>query len=224
MIVECAVNRLSQTPYSLNQTVLATTDDGEFDLVVGREYVVYAIGQRYGLEWLYVLRSGETIPWPFPSAAFVTTESSVPGRWDYHISHDNKGGSWSTLSYGEWANDPTYYDRLVDRDPVALNRFQQERLVLALGESTSSVSVRPEIIGMYDIGQNDLFVLEREIVLLNSDRLVARLCAEELVDELIFEQGDPWVVFSKGTRRRLYVYDTSLRFEDPDTDADFDLS
>lgn len=207
MRVTCLLNDLSGQSFADDERVWAESDDGQLELSLGREYVVYATEMTYGLDWLYVLPQGQDVPLRFPAAAFSVTDGSVPSGWCYQIRRGEDGQSRSVLSYPAWTDDRAYYERLLDRDASALQAFQLERINLAVDgqRGKQSASNRSEFLQKLDWGNQDLFLFAKQIILLESDELISSLNSIDPIEGIVFLQGDPWIKYADGCRKRLRI-------------------
>jgi hypothetical protein len=207
MRVKCLLTDISGQPFADDERVWRQSDDGLLDLSLGREYVVYATETMYGMDWFYVLPQGQDVPLSFPAAVFSIVDGSIPPGWCYQIRQAEDGQSRSLLSYTAWAGDKTYYERLLDRDASALQAFQLERINLAVDEQREkqSTSNRSKFLKKLDWGNQDLFLFSDRIILLESDELVSSLNSIDPIESIVFLQGDPWIEYADGCRKRFRI-------------------
>jgi len=93
-------------------------------LVLGKEYAVQAI-ERTDKETLVYLQlyDEDMYPTPWPIDFFQFSDTQPPSGW---VTAVRDGRSLST--FAAWANDPTFYERLIDgRDVVAKDTYLQYR-------------------------------------------------------------------------------------------------
>lgn len=100
----------------------------EFPLTVGCEYGVFAITVFLGTAWYYVL-DDEANPWPIwsPSALFEVVDGALPPTWIVGYRRESIEDQYPVISFPEWANDHSFYERLLDRDDTAWDVFQMRR-------------------------------------------------------------------------------------------------
>lgn len=214
MRVKCLLADISGQPFAADDRVWAWSDEGLLDLEPGREYVVYAVEQMYGLDWVYVLPQGQDLPLCFPAAVFAVVDGSVPLGWEYRIRQGEDGSSTSILSYPTWVQSREHYERLLNGDSEALRAFQVERLRLAL--YSAGTSLREEeivLLGIWTWGGQDIFLLEHEIVMLDSDKITSRVTTIGTIRNLEFRHGDPWIVYAEGQHQRVLVDERGIRLD-----------
>ncbi|WP_158710307.1 hypothetical protein [Streptomyces sp. NRRL F-5126] len=111
--------------------------DSSFPLGVGKEYVVYAITVVKDAFWYFLLDEHD-LPYPvwYPSPLFQVSDGSIPAHWVVnYISNDaspDRIGA-SLITFKEWANDPSFYERLVEGEVGAVAAFHNEKNILSGG-------------------------------------------------------------------------------------------
>jgi hypothetical protein len=121
----------SRFPEEIVDTRLGLTRNRERPLTVGAVYRVYAITVFKGLFWYYLLdNDAASYPIWYPAPLFEVADATLSRRWivNYlpNTFRPERIGT-SVIAFAEWANDPTYYERLVDGDPGAMTVFRRER-------------------------------------------------------------------------------------------------
>ena len=125
MIVTCVARSMATVPEAFVDDNRGYGRSAEFPLTVGAEYLVYAITSFTGGFWFYVL-DDDYLHWPiwYPSAVFDVSDSSLPNDWVVGQHLVNGGRVRTVLSYPAWANDPFYYEHLVDEESEAVEEFR----------------------------------------------------------------------------------------------------
>ena len=137
MKVKATGNSGSKLPSVMLDPDWGLTKESSFPLVVGKEYVVFAIAAVKDVFWYYVLDEHD-LPYPiwYPSPLFDVSDGSIPPHWvaNYspHPTRPDRVGS-SFVAFEAWATDPTFYESLVDGDSDAVVAFQDERSLLTDG-------------------------------------------------------------------------------------------
>ncbi|TFC22116.1 hypothetical protein E3O55_19020 [Cryobacterium sp. MDB1-18-2] len=100
----------------------------EFPLTVGRDYPVFAITVFLGSAWYYILNDdGHDWPTSTPSALFDVTDGSLPASWIVGYNRFTVEEQFPLISFPEWADDRGFYERLLDREPNAVQVFTARR-------------------------------------------------------------------------------------------------
>ncbi|MDQ0992555.1 hypothetical protein QFZ74_003783 [Streptomyces sp. V3I7] len=131
MKVRVIGNSGERLPLSMLDSKWGLTRDASFPLAIGKEYVVYAITVVKDAFWYYLLDEHD-LPYPvwYPSPLFQVSDGSIPAHWvvnyvSNEASSDRTGAS--LITFKEWANDPFFYERLVEGEAGAVAAFQNER-------------------------------------------------------------------------------------------------
>lgn len=92
--------------------------DGQLNLEKNREYCVYGIAFRDNSPWYYLcLGEDDESPTAYPADLFKITNGRLSSCWRLSAQE-------SSLVFEEWANDSSFYERLVDDDPSAIEQFK----------------------------------------------------------------------------------------------------
>ncbi len=128
MIVECALNDQSKLPEHLRRTP-PLFEEGLLPLEVGRRYTVYAVAVFAGEPWFYVFdETGIDYPVWQPSAVFFVVDGRMPACWVFGFDAPvGATGRTAVLAFSEWANDISYYGRLVEGESEAVELFERYR-------------------------------------------------------------------------------------------------
>lgn len=104
--------------------------DGEIDLELGREYTVYGVIFRENSPWYYLCSEeyGE-YPKPFAAEFFNISDERLSSYWKLSVDQGEEK-ILSSLVFDEWAKDASFYERLIDDDPEAVELFGKYRLLM----------------------------------------------------------------------------------------------
>jgi hypothetical protein len=131
MRVRCIANKGAVLP-----TDLGYFPEAEFDIEIGKSYVVYGMCFRRH-EVKYLINPGdEARPNWYPVNLFEIENSKLPTFWEFSFvpEHQEYGvpGIWG---YEELARSPEHFDGLVERDPAAIAVFLINKRRTELEES-----------------------------------------------------------------------------------------
>jgi len=106
--------------------------DGELDLVVGGEYVVYGLAFWDGCPWVYICPEDyDEYPKPYPIELFEIIDNRLSTCWKLSYFSSNKKGIMNTmLVFEEWSMSPGFYEGLVDGDTICLEVFDRYRRLM----------------------------------------------------------------------------------------------
>lgn len=98
--------------------------DGLIDLDINKEYLIFGVLVRDGFLWLYV-RDDESdeYPLPYPIEVFSITDSRLSKYWVF--SSPSRKGEYPLLVFKEWADDPDFYEKLVNGDDTSVRCFSK---------------------------------------------------------------------------------------------------
>ena len=120
MKAKCKINNLLNLPNdkTLDQIKrYIQLSDGRLDLDVGVEYKVYGVLFRDNSPWYYLCTDSDGLsPSPYPSELFEISDARLPTYWRF-----SKRG---VVAFEEWANDETFIERLIEKDPDAIRIFK----------------------------------------------------------------------------------------------------
>ena len=128
MIVRSIANSGSSLPSANIDPRRGYDRSTEFPLTVDQEYVVFALTVFLGTAWYYVM-DDDGLDWPtwMPAGLFDVVDGSIPSAWRVGYFKFSRDDQYPLLSFPEWADDHTFYERLVDRDPRAVETFRTRR-------------------------------------------------------------------------------------------------
>lgn len=127
MKVVCKVNNLNDfldKKISKRLKKYIFVSDGSTNLVIGRKYTVYGVVFWDNSPWYY-LCSEEYDEYPIPFAAdfFAILDGRLSSYFRLSAVSENDGEILSSLVFYEWAKDSSFYERLIDGDPEAVELF-----------------------------------------------------------------------------------------------------
>jgi hypothetical protein len=128
MKVLCAINNIFEIKDAVTLDRMKKyihLSDGQLDLEKSVEYCVYGIIFRDNSPWYYLcLDEDDESPSPFPADLFKVTDDSLSSYWRLS-SQSFTDGVISSMVFDEWANDSSFYERLIDGDPLAIELFKK---------------------------------------------------------------------------------------------------
>jgi hypothetical protein len=125
MRVRCKTNRADDVAPSQRLPRLSGPSSHTYDLTVGRDYVVYAIGLGQLGPWFYIADDAFIDgPRQFPSSLFELRDPSVSRHWVMSLGHRDAEQP-DMLAPAEWVREPWFFNRLVDGEPTAVAIFME---------------------------------------------------------------------------------------------------
>ena len=103
-------------------------------LNVAENYSVYGLLFRNNCLWYLICDStDDSYPLPVPAEYFEVIDQSLPSYWVVnHRQNELQKREFSNflISFDKFVNDPTFFSRLIDGDPIAEKQFKDyKRLV-----------------------------------------------------------------------------------------------
>lgn len=97
------------------------------DLEVGQTYVVQAIEIWRDGGWWFYLHTVPTSDWPYPYPAefFQIDDGTIPTNWHLYPQFVDGQFVVKRITFSDWANDDTFYEKLVDGDSEAISAYKQ---------------------------------------------------------------------------------------------------
>jgi hypothetical protein len=87
-----------------------------FSVFPGNEYIVYSVGILYDFVWYCILDEDRTFyPMWNPEMLFEITDKRLSRYWVFSLDN-GKDKKDPFLSFPEWANNPYFYEELLDGD------------------------------------------------------------------------------------------------------------
>lgn len=111
--------------------------DGQLNLELNVDYTVYGIIFRDNSPWYYLcLDEDDEYPKPFAGEFFQVLDTRLSAYWSLSSQLMQNGGIQSQLVFKEWSEDSTFYERLVEGDPKAIELFRKYRSLMDREYST----------------------------------------------------------------------------------------
>lgn len=131
MKVACKTNNLHDIldPYTLTRLKrYISKSDGEIDLDIGREYIVYGIEFWDNCPWFYLCTEKEDeYPKPFAAEFFEVIDEHISQYWKLSSTTSGERKNSTSLVFDEWSKDPSFYEHLIDGDTNAILLFSKYR-------------------------------------------------------------------------------------------------
>lgn len=148
MKARCILNNLESsllTPETVTRLKrYISFPDGELNLVMDKEYIVYGIEFRDNCPWLYICID-EQDEYPIPLAAdfFQITDTRLSAHWQLNFKETSNGRNQTQLVFTEWATDKIFYEKLISGEANAEAIFEKYKNILAAEwPSNSSIITR----------------------------------------------------------------------------------
>ncbi|ROM73669.1 hypothetical protein BK655_27965 [Pseudomonas brassicacearum] len=135
MKVRCIVNNLNSdklSPETLTRLKrYISLPDGELDLEIGKEYVVYGIEFWDNCPWLY-LCPDDYDEYPIPVAAdfFETIDKRLSTHWQLNSKEASNSENQTQLVFSEWVSDESFYENLISGEKYAEVIFDKYRKIM----------------------------------------------------------------------------------------------
>lgn len=132
MKVRCISNSGRDLSPSCLRPSWGFTWDKEFPLVIGKTYQVYAFTLVFGHVWYYICdETYSHYPVWTPSLLFELVDGRVSSFWQLGFLRGNISEEpFPIIAFKEWVEDSTFYDRLTDGQPLAVETFRQYKKLL----------------------------------------------------------------------------------------------
>ncbi|WP_448119167.1 hypothetical protein [Pseudomonas serbica] len=105
--------------------------DGEVELEVGKQYVVYGIEFRENCPWFYICTEDyDDYPKPFSASFFDVIDKRFSMYWELSFEHEHGDKPQSKIAFSEWASDPSYYEKLIEGEDLAISTFAKYRTLI----------------------------------------------------------------------------------------------
>ena len=104
---------------------------GEVDLEIGREYTVYGMIFWDSSPWYYLCAEDyDNYPVPFAADFFKVSDDRLSSYWRLFVNSKNPDNILPELIFLEWAQDPLFYEHLLDDYPYAIELFMKYRRLM----------------------------------------------------------------------------------------------
>ncbi len=128
MIVKCVRTKIQEFPFNFKAHLdyyrgwlRGWVENGFDDLIVGKEYIVYAIKESQGYPFYFIKNSDQSCPDYHlqPAPCFEIIDATISKNWHYQSDvHTRETGEEifrSTLAIREWVDRPDFLYRLIDK-------------------------------------------------------------------------------------------------------------
>ena len=135
MKVKCIINNLNSDKLSLKTLTrlkrYISRLDGELNLEIGKEYVVYGIEFWDNCPWLYLcLDDYDEYPIPVAADFFEITDKRLSTHWQLNSKEASNSENQTQLVFSEWASDELFYENLISGDKHAEVIFDKYRKIM----------------------------------------------------------------------------------------------
>ncbi|PHH39607.1 MULTISPECIES: hypothetical protein [Pseudomonas] len=131
MKVRCKTNKIDNTFTQDTATRLEryiSISDSELDIEIGKEYTVYGIEFWDNCPWIYICAdSYDEYPKPFALDFFEITEQKLSSYWVLNSKDTYNKKVKTQLVFCEWADDDSFYEKLIDEDEACVITFEKYR-------------------------------------------------------------------------------------------------
>lgn len=139
MHVKCLTNNISSLhdSFAVKRLQKAIHVDGALsDLEIGKVYNVLAIEKRDEGIWAFIHTVEESdYPYPYPIELFEIVDSSLPTGWCLNVEQQKGKSNIKRISFCEWANDVSFYEKLVEGDAETILIYKER----AISENNNQV-------------------------------------------------------------------------------------
>jgi len=131
MKVRCKTNKIDNSFTQDTATRLEryiSISDSELDIEIGKEYTVYGIEFWDNCPWIYICAdSYDEYPKPFALDFFEITEQKLSSYWVLNSKDTHNKKVKTQLVFCEWADDDSFYEKLIDEDEACVITFEKYR-------------------------------------------------------------------------------------------------
>lgn len=122
MKIRCIANTGADLPDSYFLTHLYYTKETEFQLIVGKEYIVYALYEWQGKVWYYICDERYTyFPIHNPAPLFEVIDNSLSKYWRFKLAPNGL----LEIAFEQWVSDSFFYDKLTDKEEAEVAIFEK---------------------------------------------------------------------------------------------------
>jgi hypothetical protein len=144
MIIRCIANTGASLPESYLNPGVYLTPKTQFNLTIGKEYIVYALRAYQENAWYYICDDNYTYyPMQNPAPLFEVVDDRVSKYWRLKLEPNGV----LRIAFEEWFADPYFYDKLTDQEEAEVSIFEKvkERMdAEALSPQPSPAEGEPE--------------------------------------------------------------------------------
>ncbi|WP_460352853.1 MULTISPECIES: hypothetical protein [unclassified Pseudomonas] len=131
MKVRCKTNKIDNSFTQDTATRLEryiSISDSELDIEIGKEYTVYGIEFWDNCPWIYICAdSYDEYPKPFALDFFEITDQKLSSYWVLNSKDTYNKKVKTQLVFCEWADDDSFYEKLIDEDDACVITFEKYR-------------------------------------------------------------------------------------------------
>lgn len=122
MKIICIANTGAALPESYFLPHLCYQKDMEFQLTVGKSYIVYGLYEWQGKIWYYICDDNYTyFPIHNPAPLFKIVDPTPSQYWQFRLSENGL----LEIAFEHWFSIPYYYDKLTDQEEEAVAIFEK---------------------------------------------------------------------------------------------------
>ena len=105
--------------------------DGELNLEKSKEYLVLGIIYRDSFPWCFLcLDDDDDYPTAYPLELFKVVDDKMSSYWRLSYFKNSNGDMEKSFLFSEWAEDPLFYEKLLDDDPQTINVLRKYRKLM----------------------------------------------------------------------------------------------
>lgn len=133
MRVRCIANDVGQLSGAMLKSRLMESihrDGADDDLAIGSIYDVLALDKwgDGGIRiYLHTVKESD-YPYPYPIEMFEVIDATVPTAWCLTFEQQPFGVCLKRISFPEWANDDSFYEKLVGGDETAIAIYKHRKM------------------------------------------------------------------------------------------------
>lgn len=122
MKIRCIANKGTELPENYLNPPLDITPETEFKLIIGKEYIVYAISQWQGNLSYYICDERYTYyPIQNPAPLFEIVDPRYSRYWQVQLATNGL----LEIAFEHWFSIPNFYDKLTDSEAESVLIFEK---------------------------------------------------------------------------------------------------
>ena len=134
MKVICRINNLHNILDDVVKAVLKKKifrSDGEIDIQLGKEYIVYGIVFWDNSPWYYLCTDeNDEYPKPYAADLFSVSENRLSNYWRLSYCTNYNKSQVASLVFEEWTKDRAFYERLIDGEAAEVEKFKEYKSLM----------------------------------------------------------------------------------------------
>ncbi|NER32676.1 MAG: hypothetical protein F6J93_01110 [Oscillatoria sp. SIO1A7] len=124
MKIRCIAKTGADLPERYFLPHLCYKKEMEFQLIVGKEYTVYALYELQGMVWYYICDESYTyFPIHNPAPLFEVVDNRISQYWRFKL---NANGLLE-IGFEEWISDRYFYDKVTDMEEPEVSIFEKAK-------------------------------------------------------------------------------------------------